>query len=209
MAQSFNLPVGTDRLNVAIKTKIADSLEALRTTHSGSSAPTSTAANMLWVDTSGTPAVLKLRNTANTNWITLMSLGKTPTRRLGGDSVASLTGTTSVWLGPVTYACTVERLIVFSETASTSTSGNEWQFQVTNYPNSDPATPVDLISGTVGTFTTLVDVGGGTEFVANKALVFTPDQNLSLADNDILKVTVTEAGTATTLTNFHAYVDVI
>ena len=42
MAQSFDLPVGTDRLNVAIKSKIADSLEALRTTHSGTSSPTST-----------------------------------------------------------------------------------------------------------------------------------------------------------------------
>jgi hypothetical protein len=209
MAQSFDLPLGTDRLNVAIKTKIADSLEALRTVHSGTTAPSSTAAYMLWMDTGTTPAVLKQRNSANSDWIKVSSLSGSPTRRLQGAPVSSLSATTTIWLGPVTYACTAVRLIVFSETASTSSSGNEWQLQVENYPFSDPTTPVDLISATVGTFTTLTDVGGGAEFVANQALVFTLDQNLTLADKDILKVEITKAGSATTLTNFHAYLEVI
>lgn len=209
MAQSYDLPVGPDRLNVAIKTKIADSLEALRTLHSGTSAPTSTAAYMLWMDTSTAPAVLKMRDSSDASWINVSSLSAAPTRRLQAAPVASLTGSTTLWIGPATYACTAQRLLVFAETASTSTSGNEWQFQVENYPFSDPTTPVDLISGTVGTFTTLTDVGGGSEFVANQVLAFTFDQNQTLADKDVLRVEVTEAGTATSLTNFHAYVDVI
>ena len=209
MAQDFSLPVGTDRLNVAIKTKIANSLDALRSTHSGTSEPSTTTAYMLWLDSSTAPPVLKMRDSSDTSWVNVTSIGAAPTRRLGGTVVSSLTGSTDVWLGPVTFACTVVRVIVFSETASTSTSGNEWQFQLENYPYATPASPVDLISGTVGTFTTLSGVGGGTEFVANKALVFTPDQNLTLADKDILKLEVTEAGTATSLTNFHAYVEVI
>jgi len=209
MAQDFSLPVGTDRLNVAIKTKIADSLEALRTVHSGTTAPTATVAYMLWMDTGSTPAVLKMRNSSDSDWVAVSSLAGSPTRRLQAESVASLTGSTTLWIGPATYACTAQRLIVFAETASTSSSGNEWQFQVENYPFADPTTPVDLISATVGTCTALDGVGGGSEFVANKVLTFTLDQNQTLADGDILRVEVTEAGTATSLTNFHAYVDVI
>ena len=124
MAQSFDLPLGTDRLNVAIKTKIADSLEALRTVHSGTTAPSSTAAYMLWMDTGTTPAVLKQRNSANSDWIKVSSLSGSPTRRLQGEPVSSLSATTTIWLGPVTYACTAVRLIVFSETASTSSPGS-------------------------------------------------------------------------------------
>ena len=209
MAQSFDLPVGTDRLNVAIKSKIADSLEALRTTHSGTSSPTSTVANMLWLHTSATPSVLKLRNTGNTAWISLASVTQSPTRRLGGALIASLSGTSSVWLGPVTNDCIAVRLIMFSETASTSSSGNEWQFQVVKYPHSAPGSPVNLISGTVGTETLIDGVGGNEEFVANKALTFTLNQNTTCSDKDLLKLTVTEAGSATTLTNFHAYVEVV
>lgn len=209
MAQDYSQPVGTDRLNVAIKTKIANSLEALRTLHSGASAPSATAAYMLWMDTGSTPACLKMRDSSNAEWITVTSLASAPSKRIAGTYVASLTGSTSIWLGPVTHACTAVRLILFNEVASTSSSGNEWQFQVQNYPFAAPGSPVDLISGTVGTHTTLTDVGGGTEFVANKVLEFTFDQNTTLADRDILKLTVTEAGTATSLTNFHAYVDVI
>jgi len=209
MAQSFDLPVGTDRLNIAIKTKIADSLEALRTLHSGTSAPTSTIASMLWMDTSATPPILKVRDTSNAAWINVMSIGAAPTRRLSGSPIASLSGTSSIWLGPVTYACTAVRLLVFGETASTSSSGNEWQFQVKKYPHASPGSPVDLINGTVGTHTTLSGVGGGTEFVADKVLVFTPDQNLTMTDKDVLELVVTEAGTATTLVNFHAYLEII
>lgn len=209
MSQSYDLPVGTDRLNVAIKTKIANSLEALRSLHSGTSAPSSTTANMLWLDTSTTPPVLKLRDTLDSAWISWVSVGASPSQRIAGESIASLSATSSVWLGPVPHACTAVRLFMFCETASTSTSGNEWQVQVQSYPHATPGSPVDLISATVGTFTTLTDVGGGEEFAANKALAFTFDQNQTLTDLDVLKLTITAVGSVTTLTNFHAYVDVI
>jgi len=209
MPQSFDLPVGTDRLNVAIKTKIANSLEALRTLHSGTTEPSSTAADMLWMDTSATPPVLKVRDGSNASWINLTSIESAPTRRLGGALIASLSSTSLVWLGPVTYASTAVRLIMFGETASSSSSGNEWQFQLKKYPHAAPGSPVDLISGTVGTFTALAGVGGSEEFVADKVMTLTPDQNLTMTDKDLLELVVTKAGTATTLTNFHAYLEII
>ncbi len=46
-------------------------LAAVQTLNSGSTAPSSTAAHMLFLDTSTTPATLKIRNAANDGFITL------------------------------------------------------------------------------------------------------------------------------------------
>jgi len=49
-----------------------DGLEALRTLHSGTSAPSSTVAYMLWADTTNT--LLKMRDSGDASWLTLGTL---------------------------------------------------------------------------------------------------------------------------------------
>jgi hypothetical protein len=67
-------------------------LAAVSSTNSGSTAPTTAYAYMMWVDTGVSPALLKLRNGANNAWITL---GDVTVTNLGLATLASptLTGT--------------------------------------------------------------------------------------------------------------------
>jgi len=209
MSQTFQLPAsaGTDNAIQAISVLTPACLESLRSNFSGSSAPASPApvTGQFWVDTAS--GYLKMRDAAGSAWITVAPLSGGITKMLALDTlVASLSATNTTKVGIADRAGTVKRLILLCETASTSSSGNEWQPMLKKYPNSAPGSPVNLFSGTVGTFTALGGVGGGVEFAANKALVFTPNQNATLADLDVLELVITKAGTATTLTNFRAIV---
>jgi hypothetical protein len=58
----------------AFRADLNAALEAILTNNSGPTAPTTTAAGMFWVDTSGTDPVLKIRNAANDGWITLFTI---------------------------------------------------------------------------------------------------------------------------------------
>lgn len=210
MTQDFDLPTGTDRLNVAIKTKIANALEALRTLHAGTSAPVTPGTPMLWLDTSTTPPMLKMRDVGDTTWFELMSISGGQHQRLEAVALAgSLSATATGFVGSVPKACIVKRIVLIASNASSSSSGNEWQLQLTNYPALAPASPVTLISAACGTFTALGGVGGGAEHVADAALSYTPNQNTTLADLDVLELTLTKVGTATTLTDFHAFVEIV
>jgi hypothetical protein len=55
----------------AVRADINDNLAALFSQSSGPSAPTVTVAWQPWIDTSATPAVWKVRNAANTGWLTV------------------------------------------------------------------------------------------------------------------------------------------
>lgn len=209
MAQNWNMPDGSTRANVAIKTQLVEALEALRTLHSGNTEPPNTVANMLWMDTSTTPAVLKLRDTGNASWIELMSVGGPNAAQLHAQGFTeALAATETKYAGIAPRAGTIKRLVMVSSAATTSSSGNEWQPQVTVYPNTDPASPVTCFSATVGTFTTLVDVGGGVELVVDKALSFVPDQNAVVADQDVVEITMTKVGAPGNLADFRAYVEI-
>ena len=210
MAQDFSLPVGTARLNVAIKTKIADSLEALRTLHSGTTEPSLMVANMLWIDTAAIPIVLKLRNAANAAWVSLWSLTDEPYTQLEATGHAgTLSATKTDFVGTVPRSCTVSRIVLLSSNASSSSAGNEWQLQLTKYPTASPGSGVTLISAACGTETALGGVGGGSEFVADQGLVFTPNQNATCADRDCLELTLTKVGSATTLNNIRAFIEIL
>jgi hypothetical protein len=54
-----------------VRADINDNLAALYSQSSGPSAPTTTVAFQPWVDTSSSPPVWKIRNSANTGWITV------------------------------------------------------------------------------------------------------------------------------------------
>lgn len=208
MSQTFNSAYqSTDPLNVLILGTIPNALDALRTLFSGSSAPASPSAYQLWADTS--TGLLKQRNAANNAWNVLMPMGIDARQQIPSQwDVASLSATTTKKLGAVPRACTVKRLLVLCETASTSSSGNEWQFTLNKRTNASPGSTVALFSATVGTFTSLGGVGGGAEFVAHKVYALAPNQNNTLAIDDVLELTMTKVGTATTLTNLTAWVEI-
>jgi hypothetical protein len=210
MVQVYVLPNGTDQAKVAIKQEIPDCLEALHTNFSGASEPPAGArvAFMLWADTS--TSLLKIRNAANTAWIIVAPLAQDRLLQLASQdwAVASLSATRTSKIAMASGAGTVKGLLLVCETATTSSSGNEWQVQLKKYPQSAPGSPVNLFSGTVGTFTSLSGVYTGGEFVAAKAVRFVPNQNATFVDLDVLEVVMTKAGTATTLVNFRALVEV-
>jgi hypothetical protein len=56
----------------AVRARINEVIAALQSTSAGASAPTATAAGMLWVDTSVSPPVLRRRNATNTGWDALL-----------------------------------------------------------------------------------------------------------------------------------------
>jgi hypothetical protein len=208
MSQAYVMPpVGTDFANQALLTGFPNALEALRSCFSGASEPSAKIAHQLWADTS--TGWLKIRNASNSAWVKLCPLLIDFVHQLSVENwfVASLAATRTAKLAICPRAGTVKRLVLFCETASTSSSGNEWQPQVKNYPNSAPGSPVNLFSGTVGTFTALGGVGGGVEFAANKGLVYTPNQNATVADLDLIELVMTKVGTATSLTNFRALIE--
>ncbi|PKO58112.1 MAG: phage tail protein [Betaproteobacteria bacterium HGW-Betaproteobacteria-18] len=68
------------------QTDVDDALQALASLNSGSTAPTTTYPYELWADTSS--GLLKIRNGANTNWITVGTLD-VQNLGLGGDSSGS------------------------------------------------------------------------------------------------------------------------
>ena len=68
---------------------INDNLEALQTLNSGNSEPSTKAAFMQWLDTSSDPAVLKVRNAANSSWVEVVSLSSTLFKSLGVTDIAN------------------------------------------------------------------------------------------------------------------------
>ena len=63
-------------------------LQAILTNNSSSSAPSTTAAYMWWADT--TNGVLKIRNSANNDWVELLQLDGTLTLEAGSTSTPAL-----------------------------------------------------------------------------------------------------------------------
>ena len=72
----------------AVRTDLNNVLQAVLTNNSSSSAPSTTAAYMLWADTSNN--ILKIRNSANDAWIELFQLDGTLTLEDGSNSTPGL-----------------------------------------------------------------------------------------------------------------------
>ena len=62
----YNLASGQS--GTAVRTALNDYAQGLLTKNAGASAPSTTFAGMDWIDTSGSPAVWKIRNQANDDW---------------------------------------------------------------------------------------------------------------------------------------------
>lgn len=74
---SQNTLVIADGTGLTVLSEINDALNTLITNNSGASAPGTTYANMIWVDTSGATPVMKMRNGTNTAWMTLFKIDST------------------------------------------------------------------------------------------------------------------------------------
>lgn len=61
----------------AFRSDLNAGLQALVSNSSGATAPTTTFANQLWLDTSANPSVLKIRNADNDAWVSLLEVNQT------------------------------------------------------------------------------------------------------------------------------------
>ena len=80
----------------AFRADLNDALVALGTNSSGATAPATTFAHQLWVDTAADPSVLKIRNADNDAWITICSIDQTNDR-------ITVLNATQIKVGSVTY----------------------------------------------------------------------------------------------------------
>jgi microcystin-dependent protein len=74
-----------------VRADINNVLSAIQSNNSGSSAPSSTVAGMFWLDTSGDPYVLKIRDKGNNHWLTVANV--TDPGSDGNLSVSAIEGT--------------------------------------------------------------------------------------------------------------------
>lgn len=61
----------------AFRSDLNDALAALVSNSSGATAPSTTFAHQIWVDTSADPSVLKIRNADNDAWVSVMEINQT------------------------------------------------------------------------------------------------------------------------------------
>lgn len=61
----------------AFRSDLNAGLQALGSLQSGATAPSTTYANMLWLDTSANPSILKVRNADNDAWVSLLEVNQT------------------------------------------------------------------------------------------------------------------------------------
>lgn len=89
MSQNYQTVTSASDTAAAAWAKYNSTIDALVTQHSGSSAPSTTHPYMLWLDTSGGSAALKIRNGGDSGWITLF------------DTISKTSGTTPTGAGLV------------------------------------------------------------------------------------------------------------
>ncbi len=94
MAQSTDITLA-NQSGANFRTELNSILAALSSLQSGSSAPSTTNAYQLWVDSSSSPAILKIRNGANNAWI---EVGDVTAANLGLAKLAGATFTGDVTL---------------------------------------------------------------------------------------------------------------
>lgn len=197
--QSWLMPVAGDVWDTALATLLPNALKTLRSCHSGPSEPTETVAYMLWADT--TAGLLKLRNAANSAWIVLGPLGDQWFQRVPVGEALSVSASRSIYLPPSRVDVTVKKIVLVTDTVTSSSSGNEWQYELENLTQT-----LDLFSTTVGTFSA-GDVGGGETAVATP-YELVPDQNVELNAGDVLELRLVAVGTVTTFGRISAFLDV-
>lgn len=194
MSQSYLSPfVGTDFANAVLKSDLPDTLEALRSKFSGASEPSAKVAYQSWMDT--TLDQLKIRDSANAAWHQVLRMS------VALEKGAMAAQTERLWVARVPVR--VLAIGILSDTATTgSTSGTkEWTFMLENFTQT-----LNLFSATPSTATNQAGIGGG-EIPADAAYWLTPDQNDTLAADDVLRLVVGQNGTPTALPDIRLQIE--
>jgi len=118
-----------------VRADINDNLAALFSQSSGNSAPAVTVAFMPWIDTSSSPAVWKVRNAANSDWITIGTLDAS-TFSTGGVTAIANGGT-----GQTTAAAALTALLP-------SQTGNSGKALITDGTTATWDAPRGIVRGT-------------------------------------------------------------
>ena len=189
MAQDWPLPISGITVSSAITDAIPKALESLRTVHSGSSAPTSMVAYMLWADTGN--GVLKMRNSANTAWIELGSLTARHDRRIFSIHLENISANKNFFIVPKESIKVEDLVVVATGATAGSDASNHYKFDLYN---NDAA--VSLFSSPPTT--------DGAEVSANTATIYTPDQNLTVSAGELLICKLEKVGTGPTTTDWSA-----
>lgn len=127
-----------------VRADINSALSAIQTLNSGTSAPSSTAAGMLWLDTTGgAPYALKVRDAGNNHWLTLASV--TDPGADGNLSVAAIEGTNVLSTGESggskflredgDGSCSFQSVATNFEFISKSTASSSATIEFTNLSN--------------------------------------------------------------------------
>jgi hypothetical protein len=74
MAQTSSYVIENDA-GLAVRQRINEVLAAVQSSNAGATAPTATRPGMLWLDTSVTPPVLRIRNSLDNAWEELLDGG--------------------------------------------------------------------------------------------------------------------------------------
>lgn len=201
MAQNWTTPAGTDPANLAIKVALPDRDEALRTLHSGATAPTTTVAYMLWADT--TSKILKQRNAGNSAWVDLLPLADSVRVQLVFRVSGALAA--EVLQIPMPMAGKVEKVQLVPSGATTTSvaASKEWTFALKNQTTGN-----QLFSATPSTATTVGGVGGG-ELAANATYSLSANQNQQVAANDVLRFTIAAVGSPTAVSDVSIRVSLV
>ena len=121
-------------------------LAAIVSQNSGSTAPTTTYAYQLWIDTGATPALLKIRNGANNGWVTI---GDVTATNLGLAALASPTftgtpaGPTAAVDTNTTQLATTAYVLAQAASATPVINGTAAAGSSTRYARADHVHPTD------------------------------------------------------------------
>lgn len=202
MSQSFLPVVDGQVIDNVLKTTLPDRDEALRTSFSGASAPSSPVAYQIWADTS--TGLLKRRNSANSDWDTIGHLHRDASEHsvMVGE-LATLSASRKLFVPPQRVSGAIRRVVVVSDTATTSDASNKWQVTLKNLTQASAS----LFSATPSTEDVVAGVGGG-EIVANAAWVLLPDQNATFAADEVLEIELVKVGAPTTLARLSVFVEI-
>jgi len=187
-----------DTVNAALLTKAVNNFTCAQNVCAGAAAPASPIAYQLWWDTTTAASpILKVRNSTNSAWITLMPNGGAT---YGG--ITATTGCSPVYINGI-GAGTVNNILftapassfvitdvkIISDTATTASDGsNNYTFQIGNV-----TAGVNLRSSAKST--------NGADIAANTTYSLGLDQNLTIASGDVLRLVTVKTGAPTSLSS--------
>jgi len=200
----------------AARSDINNALQALASTNSGSTAPTTTYANQLWYDTGNN--ILKIRNEADSAWLSiayidqtdgaeilddtkLVNTSGTQTGLLGGQATSTWqagTGTTESLVSPAQVKSAIDSLSAgigvgqtwqsVTRTVGTSYQNTTGKPIMVNVTLSSGGTKNAYVSSDNSTFIQVFTQGGG---------VTTDTASFIVPDDHYYKATWTQSGSAT------------